>query len=250
VKTIEVSSLSKRFPGKRASAITAVDQVSFDCAEGEIFGLLGPNGAGKTTTLRMISTLLVPDSGSAKVAGFDVVEQPEQVRRNIGLVSSDIALYSRMTPREIMRFVARLSHYPADKLEDRIEEVIGILKMSSFADLHTEKLSSGMKQRASIGRAIVHDPPVIVLDEPTAALDVAAIRDVHLFMLHAKSRGKTILFSTHIMSEAEKLCDRIAIISSGKIQASGTLDELRSRTGHNELEEVFLRITDGGEDVY
>jgi sodium transport system ATP-binding protein len=249
VKTIVVDRLTKDFPVKWGVSVKAIDGVTFDCEGGEIFGLLGPNGAGKTTTLRIISTLLSPDSGTATVSGFDVVKQPEQVRRSIGLVSSDVALYSRMTPREIMRFVATLSHYPADKLEARIEEVIGILKMGSFADTFCEKLSSGMKQRASIGRAIVHDPEIIILDEPTSALDVAAIRDVHIFMQDAKARGKTILFSTHIMSEAQKLCDRLAIIDGGKIQAIGTLDDLRAQTGADELEHVFLQLTKDEEYV-
>lgn len=250
MKSIEVKQLSKDFSAKWGTAVKAIDDVSFECDSGEIFGLLGPNGAGKTTTLRIISTLLGPDTGMALVAGYDVVRQPEHVRRSIGLVSSDISLYSRMTPREIMRFVGRLSHYPADKLEERIEEVIATLKMNSFADTFCEKLSSGMKQRASIARAIVHDPPIIILDEPTAALDVAAIRDVHLFMLEAKSRGKSILFSTHIMSEAQKLCDRLAIIDGGKVKAMGTLDELRIQTGETELEHVFLSVTNGGGDEH
>jgi sodium transport system ATP-binding protein len=249
MRNIEVEQLTKEFGGWRGSAVKAIDGVTFHCEAGEIFGLLGPNGAGKTTTLRIISTLLAPDSGIARVAGFDVAKQPEEVRRNIGLVSSDVALYSRMTPREIMRFVGRLSNFPNDRLNARIEEVISILKMNAFVDKHCEKLSSGMRQRASIARAIVHDPPIIILDEPTAALDVAAIRDVHLFMLDAKSRGKTILFSTHIMSEAEKLCDRIAIIDGGFIRAIGTLSELRSQTGIDELEHVFLSLTNGGGDA-
>lgn len=249
--TIEVTDLHKAFAGRRGTEpIKALDGVSFSCAKGEIFGLLGPNGAGKTTTLRIISTLIEPDSGTAHVAGFDVLRQPEEVRRNIGYVSSDIALYARMTPREIMRFVGTLSHYPKSQLDARIEEVIGILKMQSFCDNHTERLSSGMRQRASIARAIIHDPPIIIMDEPTSTLDVAAIRDVHLFMLDAKARGKTILFSTHIMSEAQKLCDRIAIIGGGRIQGIGTLDELRSQTGAEELEHVFLSLTSsGGGDV-
>lgn len=247
MKTIEVHELSKDFWVRRGVTVKAIENVSFACEAGEIFGLLGPNGAGKTTTLRIISTLLSPDSGYAKVAGFDVVSHPEQVRRSIGLVSSDIALYSRMTPREIMRFVGKLSHYPPDKLEARIEEVIALLKMSNFADNYCEKLSSGMRQRASLARALVHDPPIIILDEPTATLDVAAIRDVHVFMKEAKAAGKTILFSTHIMSEAEKLCDRLAIIDGGKIRAMGTLEELQHETGAQELEHVFLSLTDAGD---
>jgi sodium transport system ATP-binding protein len=246
VNTIEVRDLTKDFGGKRGASVKAIDGVSFACASGEIFGLLGPNGAGKTTTLRIISTLIEPDAGSARVAGFDVTKQPEEVRKNIGMVSTDIALYSRMTPKEIMRFVGTLSHFPKEKLDARIEEVISILKMGPFANTYCEKLSSGMRQRASIARAIVHDPPIIILDEPTSTLDVAAIRDVHLFMLDAKARGKTILFSTHIMSEAQKLCDRIAIIDGGVIRAIGTLEELRSQTGADELEHVFLSLTNGG----
>jgi sodium transport system ATP-binding protein len=246
VNTIEVRDLTKDFGGRRGAAVKAIDGVSFACAKGEIFGLLGPNGAGKTTTLRIISTLIEPDTGSAHVAGFDVTTHPEDVRKNIGMVSTDIALYSRMTPKEIMQFVGRLSHYPKDRLDERIEEVLSILKMGAFANTHCEKLSSGMRQRASIARAIVHDPPIIILDEPTSTLDVAAIRDVHLFMLEAKARGKTILFSTHIMSEAQKLCDRIAIIDGGVIRAIGTLEELQTQTGADELEHVFLSLTNGG----
>lgn len=247
MRTIEVKHLTKGFAVKRDVSVKAIEDISFECDAGEIFGLLGPNGAGKTTTLRIISTLLSPDSGYAKVAGFDVSTQPEEVRKHIGLVSSDISMYSRMTPREIMRFVGRLSRYPTERLEARIEEVISILKMSTFADTYCEKLSSGMRQRASIARAIVHDPPIIILDEPTSTLDVAAIRDVHVFMSDAKARGKTILFSTHIMSEAQKLCDRLAIIDGGKIRAMGTFEELQAQTGATELEQVFLSLTNGGD---
>ncbi len=240
--SIEVSHLTKHFYDPKRGDFAAVDDVTFSCQHGEILGLLGPNGAGKTTTLRMIGTILTPDSGRISVEGFDSQLAPEDVRKCLGFLSADTGLYERMTPREILVYFAQLSKFPQTQIRTRVDQVIKMLTIDSFADTRCEKLSTGMKQKVSIARAVVHDPPVIVLDEPTTGLDVLAIQSMHLFIQSCKTDGKCVLLSTHIMSEAEKLCDRIAIIYKGKIFALGTLEELREKTGQHYLEDIFLAI--------
>jgi sodium transport system ATP-binding protein len=240
---IEVDHISKSFRQDRNKALhKAVDDISFSCQPGEIFGLLGPNGAGKTTTLRILSTILTPDHGTAIINGHDVIKEPEKVRRSLGYMSTETALYPRLTPREIMECVANLCDYPSTLLTKRVADVIQWLGMENFADTQCSKLSSGMKQRASIARAIVHDPPVLILDEPTSTLDVLAANSMHKFVLECKAQGKTVIFSTHIMSEAEKLCDRIGIIHAGKLVANGTVDDLKTQTQKEDIEEVFLAL--------
>jgi sodium transport system ATP-binding protein len=240
--SIEVSHLTKHFYDPKRGDFAAVDDVSFSCKHGEILGLLGPNGAGKTTTLRMIGTILTPDSGKISVEGFDSQLAPEDVRKSLGFLSADTGLYERLTPREILVYFAQLSKYPQAQISTRVDQVIKMLTIDSFADTRCEKLSTGMKQKVSIARAVVHDPPVIVLDEPTSGLDVLAIQSMHQFIQSCKISGKCVLLSTHIMSEAEKLCDRIAIVYKGKIFALGTLEELREKTGKHYLEDIFLAI--------
>lgn len=240
--TVHVSNLTKHFYDPKRGDFAAVNDVSFTCDRGEILGLLGPNGAGKTTTLRMIGTILTPDSGSITVEGFDSKRQPEDVRRCLGFLSSETGLYERLTPREILIYFAQLSKYPADKIASRVDDVIKMLTIESFADTRCEKLSTGMKQKVSIARAVVHDPPVIILDEPTSGLDVLAIQSMHQFIQLCRKNQKCVLLSTHIMSEAEKLCDRIAIVYKGKIFALGTLEDLRTKTNQHYLEDIFLAI--------
>lgn len=219
-----------------------MQSVSFECSKGEIFGLLGPNGAGKTTTLRMITTILKPTEGTALVNGFDVVKDPRQVRKQLGFVSADTGLYDRLTPREILTYFGKLSKYPKEKLQPRIVEIGNMLQMESFLDSRCEKLSTGMRQKVSIARAIVHDPPVIIMDEPTTGLDVLTSQVLHRFVIQCKEAGKCVVFSSHIMSEAEKLCDRMAIIHNGQVLASGTLEELRAESGMHYLEDIFLNV--------
>jgi sodium transport system ATP-binding protein len=239
---IEVHQLSKTFRDKKRGEIRAVDGVSFCCRPGEIFGLLGPNGAGKTTLLRMLATILAPTSGTATVAGFDIGGQPEAVRRNIGYLTGSAALYERLTAREMVTYFAELHGLPPARRAERIAAVFAALDIDEFADRRCDKLSTGQKQRVSIARAILHEPPVLFFDEPTAGLDVIAARTILRFIRRCRGEGRTVVFSTHIMSEVEALCDRIAVIYGGRIAAVGTLAELRAQTGETAFENVFLRL--------
>ncbi|MFO0938434.1 MAG: ATP-binding cassette domain-containing protein [Gemmataceae bacterium] len=238
---IEVTGLSKSFPGK-SGPVMAVDDVWFTVQPGEIFGLLGPNGAGKTTTLRMLCTLLAPSAGGAAVAGFDTRKDAENVRRNIGFLSANTGVYDRMTPREMVTYYGRLYGLEGAPLHNRLSELFDILQMNDFADKPGGRLSTGQKQKVSIARAIVHDPPVLIFDEPTNGLDVLVQRAVLQAIAALRGRGKTILFSTHNMSEVEKLCDRVAIMARGRIAATGTLDDLRAEYGESDVEEIFFRL--------
>jgi sodium transport system ATP-binding protein len=214
--------------------------ISFEALSGEIFGLLGPNGAGKTTTLRIICTLLAPEAGSVKVLGFDTLEAPEEVRRRIGVVTADIGVYPRLTARENIAFFAQLSGVSDAELNRKVDAVVERLDMQSFARQRAESLSSGQKQKVAIARAIVHDPLVLMFDEPTSNLDVLASREIREFMVEAKGRGKCVIFSTHVMHDAERLCDRIVILHQGHVVASGTTAEVRGERG--ELEDAFLEL--------
>ena len=243
--TVSVGDLRKTFHDEGRGQVRAVDGISFDAQGGEILGLLGVNGAGKTTTLRMLSTIISPTSGRASIMGHDVVREPAEPRRQLGFYSSTTALYPRLTARETIEFFARINHYPAASLSDRVEELIERFKLSAYADARVEKLSSGMKQKVSIARTLAHDPPVLIFDEPTVGLDVLNALEIHREIAELRDEGKTILFSTHVMSEVEKLCDRIAIIHKGRILISGTLEELREASGEHYLEDVFIRYVQG-----
>ncbi|MCH7986818.1 MAG: ATP-binding cassette domain-containing protein [Acidobacteria bacterium] len=242
---IETHNLTKVFRDKKRGEIRAVDGISFRCQPGQIYGLLGANGAGKTTTLRMLATILQPTDGSARVAGFDITEQPEQVRTKIGFLSTATALYGRLTARELVEYFGRLNGLNGGALRRRTDELFALLGISDFADRRCDKLSTGMKQKVSIARTLVHDPPVMIFDEPTVGLDVMAARTIVGFIRDCRDRGKTVIFSTHVMSEAEKLCDTIGIIHNGKLLAEGTLSELRARSGLDDLEEIFVRMVEG-----
>ncbi len=233
---IEVEGLTKRFYDP--DEVVAVDDVSFACAPGEVFGLLGPNGAGKTTCLRMLATLLAPDDGTARLDGHDVLEDPEGVRRAIGYLSSNTGLYGRLTCREMIHYFARLQGV-ADP-DRRTAELIDRFDLSAFATRRCDKLSTGNKQKVSIARAIVHDPPILIFDEPTSGLDVIVAQTVLEFIEGVRASGRCVLYSTHIMSEAERLCDRIGILHRGRLLAIGSLDELREATGERYLESIFL----------
>lgn len=214
--------------------------ISFQAQPGEIFGLLGPNGAGKTTTLRIISTLLTPDAGTVELLGYDTLRAPEQVRRRIGVVTADIGVYPRLSARENISYFAQLSEVPDLELERRVDAVVERLDIGSFADQRAESLSSGQKQKVAIARAIVHDPEVLMFDEPTSNLDVLASREVREFMVESKGRGKCVIFSTHVMHDAERLCDRITILHQGHVVASGPTAEVRGNRA--ELEDAFLEL--------
>ena len=243
---IQVESLTKTFRDKARGDRAVVDQVSFEVRDGEIFGLLGPNGAGKTTTLRMLATLLKPSAGRVLVDGHDVTTEPAEVRRRIGFLSGDTGLYHRLTPRETLRIFGRLNRMEEGRLRDRIDEVISMLSMQEFADIKVDKLSTGMRQRVGLARTLLHDPPILILDEPTSGLDVPTARVIEEFIVSARKSGKCILYSTHVMEEAEFLCDRIAVIHEGHIRIIGTMGELKAVTGRERLREIFLELLDSG----
>jgi len=237
---IQVNAVRKTFSDKKHGSRTAVDGVSFEVFPGEIFGLLGPNGAGKTTTLRVLATLLKPTSGTAILNGFDIVNQPSEVRGSIGFLSGDMGLYGRLTPREVLRFFADLNRLP--DASKRVEDILKRFAIMDFAGSKIDKLSTGMKQKVAIARAMLCDPPILILDEPTSGLDVPAARAIESAILDARKRGKCIVFSTHVMEEAEYLCDRIAVINDGKIRIIGTMDHLREATGKHRLREIFVDL--------
>jgi sodium transport system ATP-binding protein len=241
-RVIHVEHLSKSFQDYRKGWVPAVVDVSFDCHPGAIFGLLGPNGAGKTTTLRILSTVLRPTGGRAVIAGFDVAEQPEMVRANIGYMSASTGIYDRMTAWELVDYFGQLYGMTAEKLAERMDAIFEWLQMNDFRDVLCAKMSTGMKQKVSIARTIVHDPPVLIFDEPTSGLDVLVARVVLEKIAELRDSGKTIVFSTHSMHEVEKLCSRVAIIHKGCVQAEGTPAELLDRFGQPDLEELFFHL--------
>ena len=241
---IEAHQLTKVFRDKKRGEIRAVDGVSFRCQPAQIFGLLGVNGAGKTTCLRLLGTILQPSSGSASVGGFDVVREPARVRATIGFISIATALYGRLTAQEMVEYFGHLHGLTNALLHERIDSIFTTLDMNEFRHRRCEQLSSGMKQKVSIARTLVHDPPVMIFDEPTHGLDVLTARTVVNFIRDCRARGKTVIFSTHTMREAEKLCDTIAIIHQGRIMAEGTLGQLRQQTGAQDLEDVFVGVVE------
>lgn len=245
---IEACELSKFFYDKKRGEVRAAENVSFTCHPGEIFGLLGPNGAGKTTTLRMLATILEPTSGTATIAGYDIRSQSQEVRRHIGYLSGSTALYERMTAREMVAYFGALYGLTTAEIKQRIDAIFTELDMHEFADGRCDKLSTGQKQRVSIARTIIHQPPVLFFDEPTNGLDVITARTIIRFIRRCRNEGRTVVFSTHIMSEVEALCDRIAIIYKGHVAAIGTLEELRARTGKQAFEHVFLNLVGEDED--
>ncbi|MGH7162762.1 MAG: ATP-binding cassette domain-containing protein [Planctomycetota bacterium] len=242
---IVAQGLSKVFHDpRRGGLFHAVDHVSFTCRPGRIFGLLGPNGAGKTTTLRVLATTLVPSDGTATVEGHDVVREPERARASLGFCTGATGVYERLTPRETVTYFGRLYGMDGEALAARVAELVELLDMRSFVDTPNARLSSGMRQKVSLARTIVHDSPVLVFDEPTASLDVLVARAVAEFIAACRARGRTVLLSTHIMAEVEKLCDDVAILHRGKILDAGTLAEVKARRGRDSIEDVFFSLID------
>jgi sodium transport system ATP-binding protein len=239
---IEARGLCKRFQDKKRGQISAVENVSFTCQPGSIYGLLGANGAGKTTTLRMLATILEPSDGTAVVYGHDVIDHPEKVRASIGFLSTATALYPRLTAQELVEYFGRLNGLDEATLKRRIDELFQRLDMNSFRDRRCDKLSTGMKQKTSIARTLVHDPPVMIFDEPTLGLDIMAARTIVDFIRECRNAGKTVILSTHIMSEVQKLCDVIGIIHNGSLLAEGTPAQLREKYQEQDLEEIFVKI--------
>jgi sodium transport system ATP-binding protein len=239
---IHVRELTKHYADLKRGKFVAVGGVSFDARPGQIYGLLGPNGAGKTTVLRILSTVLRPTSGTATVNGYDVLTQASQVRHQIGFMSANTAAYDRMTAWEMVEFFGRLYGIAEEPLRERMEDLFTRLKMNDIRDLLGSKMSTGMKQKVSIARAIVHDPPVLIFDEATSGLDVLVARALLQTVAELRDHGKCVVFSTHIMREAEKLCDQIAIMHRGHILAAGSLGELCDQHEQHDLEELFFRL--------
>ncbi|MBU0708565.1 ATP-binding cassette domain-containing protein [Patescibacteria group bacterium] len=234
---VKVENLTKTF-GK----ITALKGINFQAHKGEIFGLLGPNGAGKTTAIRVIATVLTPTTGSAVVAGFDICNQPVEVRKNIGVLTTETGVYERFTGRENLKYFGELFNIPRDQLTNRLNELIELFKMNEFIDRRAGEYSTGMKQKLAIARSIIHDPQIIIFDEPTAGLDVLASQTVLNFMRQARELGKCVILSTHRLSDAERLCDRAAIIHQGKIVGVDEISRLMEISGTNNLEDAFLQL--------
>lgn len=239
---IHVEQLTKSYSDLRRGQVLALRGVRFDALPGQIYGLLGPNGAGKTTLLRILSTVLRPTSGLATVNGYNVLTQPSRVRHQIGFVSANTAVYDRMTAWEMVAYFGRLYGLPEDLVRERMETLFHRLQMNEIRDVLGSKMSTGMKQKVSIARAMVHDPPVLIFDEATAGLDVLVARALLKTVAELREQGKCVVFSTHIMREAERLCDRIAIMHRGSILAEGSLDELLEIHGEEDLEELFFGL--------
>jgi sodium transport system ATP-binding protein len=237
---IEVKNLVKEFNKKDGSVYRAVNDVSFEAKDGEIVCLLGVNGAGKTTTMRILSTVFKANSGTAFVQGYDINTEAQKVRENLGFLSGDTGLYNRLRPREFISYFGRLYGLNNTEINRRIDEMAELLDMKDFLDKKIDLLSSGMKQKVSIVRSIIHDPPVMIFDEPTSGLDILTARNIVSFIRDCKDRGKCVLFSTHIMREAERLADRIVMIHRGQVLANGSLDELRAESGALDLDDVFI----------
>lgn len=233
---VEALDLQKRF-----RRFHAVRGVSFLCYEGEVFGLLGPNGAGKTTTIRLLTTVLRPTAGTARVAGYDVVREPAEVRRLIGVLTENAGVYGRLTGRDVIRYSGLLYGVPPDVLDARLDAMCERLDLGSHLDRVTDAYSKGTKQKVNIARALMHNPPVVFLDEPTAGLDVMSARSVRDVIQGFKQEGRCVIMSTHLMQEAERLCDRVAIIAGGRVRAQGRLEDLRAQTGLG-LEEIFVEL--------
>jgi sodium transport system ATP-binding protein len=234
---LEVKNLSKQYKDFKA-----INNVSFEATQGSIFGLLGPNGAGKTTTIRVIATMLAPTAGSVVVKGFDIQQQPQEVRKNIGVLTTEIGIYSRFTGRENLEYYGQLYNLQPHVLKKRVAELTNLLDMGEFIDRKSGEYSTGMKQKLAIARSVIHDPEVIIFDEPTSGLDVLASQTVLNFMRESKRLGKCVIFSTHQMPDAERLCDSLVIIHRGKVVINDTLPNIKSVANVENLEDAFLKL--------
>lgn len=245
---IKVNEVKKKFYDKKNGDFYAVNNVSFEVNKGEIFGLLGPNGAGKTTLLRMVATIMEQNEGHIEVNGFDTLKNPDDVKKSIGFLSGNTKLYKKLTPVETMRFFGQFYQIDKNEMERRIEEIVDILDMESFKDRIVEKLSTGQVQKTSIARCMIHNPDIYILDEPTLGLDILTSRTIIDFIHKKKEEGKTVIFSTHYMEEADSLCDRIGLIHKGEIVACGSKTDLQEITGHESIRDIFLNYIDRGDD--
>ncbi len=243
---IEVRNLTKVF-FSRGRRITAVDDVSFDVFEGEIFGMIGPNGAGKSTTFAMMTTLIKPTSGSIKVAGFDVEKEDDMIRAVIGIVPQKLSLYPDLTARENLELMGNLYDVPKKVKEEKIEYYLKLVNLETQADRLTGGFSGGMKQRLSVISAVIHDPQIIFWDEPTTGLDPQTRQAIWKLAREFNKEEKTLIFTTHYMDEADKFCDRVAIMNAGKLMALDNPENLKKASNSTSLEEVFIHLT--GEEI-
>lgn len=243
---INVQGLTKRFPLAAGGDVLAVDDVSFQVSAGEVYGLLGPNGAGKTTTIRMILGLLEATAGQATIAGFRSSEHPDEVKRRVGLVSASAGVYQWLSVREMLLFFADVYGVPQSTANARLQRLTSLLGLSELLDRRCGTLSTGQKQRLHLARALIHEPPVMLLDEPTLGLDVLGSQVVVEYIAHLRDRGQAVILSTHHLDEAERLCDRFGLMHRGQIVTEGTLAELRERTGCQGLVEMFLKLAEQG----
>ncbi|MGI9456701.1 MAG: ABC transporter ATP-binding protein [Aeoliella sp.] len=239
---IEAVGLTKVYDDMKLGPRVALDRLQLRAEPGEVFGLLGPNGAGKTTALRIFATLLKPTAGSARINGFDCALQPELVRHQIGYISASTAVYDRMTAWEMVEYFGQLHGLDQELLKIRMEDLFERLGMIEIREVLGGKMSTGMKQKVSIARALVHDPPVLIFDEATNGLDVLVARSLLDTVRELRDQGKCIIFSSHIMREVERLCTRIAILHRGRVLARGSIADLHAKHGHDDLEEVFLDL--------
>ena len=244
--------LRKTFPGrgKDKTPVIAVDDVGFTARDGEITGLLGPNGAGKTTTLRMLYTLMSPESGRVLVDGIDVASDAERVRRNLGVLPDARGVYKRLTARENIDYFGKLHGMSAAEIAARTGRLAQALQMEDFLDRATEGFSQGQRTKTAIARALVHDPKNVILDEPTNGLDVMTTRGLREFLRQLRAEGRCVIFSSHIMQEVAALCDRIVIIANGRVMAEGTPEELRAKAGIDNLEDAFVRLIGSEEGLH
>jgi sodium transport system ATP-binding protein len=249
---ITAEHLRKTFPGKGKDKgrVIAVDDVGFTARDGEITGLLGPNGAGKTTTLRMLYTLMRPESGRVLVDGTDVAGNEEAARRALGVLPDARGVYKRLTARENIRYFGELHGLDPKLIEERTRRLAGALQMDDFLDRQTEGFSQGQRTKTAIARALVHDPKNVILDEPTNGLDVMTTRGLREFLRQLRGEGRCVIFSSHIMQEVAALCDRIVVIAHGKVVAQGSADQLRAQTGETNLEDAFVRLIGSDEGLH
>ncbi len=239
---LRAEELRKVFRTPRAGVVEAVRGATFGVAAGEVFGLLGPNGAGKTTLLRMLATIIVPTSGRCLVNGVAADEAPDQIRASIGFLSGNTRLYGRLTGREVLHYFGRLYGMREADIRRRVEETAALLDMGGFINRRCDTLSTGQTQKVSIARVILHDPAVLILDEPTLGLDIMTSATILSFISEARARGRAIIFSTHYMSEAEQLCDRVGLLHRGDLFAVGDKASLFAQTGASDLRGAFLKL--------
>lgn len=244
---IRTEGVSKVYRSRKAGTVTALAGVDLTCGKGEIYSLLGPNGAGKTTMLRILSTLIEPTAGEAWVSEMSVRRDKKEIRRLLGVVSYETQVYERMTPREIAYFFGRLNGLSDAEISSNLDYVVELLRMADFVDRRTDDFSTGMKQKTVVMRALITNPRILVFDEPTAGLDILTAKRVTDYIQLLKKEGRTIVFATHILREAERLADTIGIIHEGRLVAEGSLAELREKTGGADLEEIFFGLVEDPE---